>query len=178
MAAAQWWLPLVIRSCAPHFAPVPNSPYPSPCYCNGSESITLEICISGDFPVDAAAAQWLHFENCLIVSGRLRWGITCHLSSSLYCGYFSPFFHFSFPFLSSPFLFFFLFYHGLSMWRFLGWGLTPHHSSNQSHSSDTTRSLTHWATREFLWFLLYLACFPHLMLPFWPWWSLDLQLLV
>ena len=30
---------------------------------------------------------------------------------------------------------------------FLGQASNPHHSSSQSHSSDNTRSLTHWATR-------------------------------
>ena len=33
---------------------------------------------------------------------------------------------------------------------FLGQGLNLHHSSYQSHSSDTAGSLTHWATRELL----------------------------
>ena len=34
------------------------------------------------------------------------------------------------------------------LWKFLGQGLTLHHSSDQRHSSDNTRSLTCWATRE------------------------------
>ena len=34
------------------------------------------------------------------------------------------------------------------MWKFLGQGLNPCPSCNQSHSSDNTGSLTHWATRE------------------------------
>ena len=32
--------------------------------------------------------------------------------------------------------------------KFLGWGSNPHYSSDQSHSSDNTGSLTHRATRE------------------------------
>ena len=34
------------------------------------------------------------------------------------------------------------------MWKFPGQGSNPHHSSNQSHSSDTARSLTRCATEE------------------------------
>ena len=39
-------------------------------------------------------------------------------------------------------LFFFLLGHTHSMWKFLGQGSNPHHSSDQSHSSDNARSLT------------------------------------
>ena len=35
------------------------------------------------------------------------------------------------------------------MWTFQGSVSNPSQSSNQSHSSDNSRSLTHWATREF-----------------------------
>ena len=34
------------------------------------------------------------------------------------------------------------------MQKFPGQGVGPHHSSDPSHSSDNTGSLTHWATRE------------------------------
>ena len=35
------------------------------------------------------------------------------------------------------------------MYKFPGQRLNPRHSCDPSHSSDNTRSLTHWATREF-----------------------------
>ena len=38
------------------------------------------------------------------------------------------------------------------MQKFLGQGLNQHYSSDQSHSSDKVGSLTHWATRELLYF--------------------------
>ena len=41
-----------------------------------------------------------------------------------------------------------------SLWKFPGQGLNTCHSSDLSHSSDNTRSLTHWAIRERL-----AACF-------------------
>ena len=34
------------------------------------------------------------------------------------------------------------------MWKFLGQGSSPSHSSEQSYSSDNAGSVTHWATRE------------------------------
>ena len=34
------------------------------------------------------------------------------------------------------------------IWKFPSQGSNPHHSSNQRHSSDNTRSLIRWATRE------------------------------
>ena len=40
--------------------------------------------------------------------------------------------------------------HAHGMWKLPGQGLNPCHSSNQSHNSYKTGSLTHWATRE-LW---------------------------
>ena len=43
------------------------------------------------------------------------------------------------------------------MQKFLGQGSILCHSSNQSHCSDNTGSLTCWATRE-LWNILYLDC--------------------
>ena len=51
------------------------------------------------------------------------------------------------------FFFFFFFFSGhiYGMWKFLGQGLNLHHSSDLSHCSGHTRSLTHWAMRE-LWF--------------------------
>ena len=39
---------------------------------------------------------------------------------------------------------FYCFGHTWGMWRFQGQGLNLSHSSNPSHSSDMTRSLTHW----------------------------------
>ena len=36
--------------------------------------------------------------------------------------------------------------HNSGRWKFLGQGSNPHHSSNQSHSSDNARFLTCWAT--------------------------------
>ena len=44
---------------------------------------------------------------------------------------------------------------GCSMWKFPGQGSNLHHSYNQSHSIDNTRSLTHWATRELLNLILF-----------------------
>ena len=41
-----------------------------------------------------------------------------------------------------------IFGHALSMWKFLGQGLNPHHSSNLGHCSDDTGSLTCCTTRE------------------------------
>ena len=46
------------------------------------------------------------------------------------------------------FFFFFLWYHAHGIWKFQAQGSNLCHSSNQSHSSDNTRSLSHWATRE------------------------------
>ena len=46
--------------------------------------------------------------------------------------------------------FFFLFGCTHSMWKFPGLGLNLSHSNNLSCSSDITRSLTCWATRELL----------------------------
>lgn len=37
-----------------------------------------------------------------------------------------------------------------ALWKFQGQGSYWHHSSNQSHKRDKTRSLSHWATRELL----------------------------
>ena len=42
----------------------------------------------------------------------------------------------------------YFFCHTWCMKKFLAWGWNLCHSSKQSHSSDNTRSLTHWATRE------------------------------
>lgn len=56
MAEAQWWLPLVNRARTSHFATVLNAPYANTPYCNGSEAVSLEICISNECPVDADAA--------------------------------------------------------------------------------------------------------------------------
>ena len=36
------------------------------------------------------------------------------------------------------------------MWKFLGQGSNPCHSSNQSYNSDNAGSLSHWATGELL----------------------------
>ena len=52
----------------------------------------------------------------------------------------------SIPF--SNFIYLFFFCHICTMWKFLGQMLNQHNSSNLSHSSDTARSLTSWATRE------------------------------
>lgn len=55
--------------------------------------------------------------------------------------------------LSITFFFFavfFLYGHAHSMWKFLVQRWNPYHSSNQRLSSDDTRSLIHWPTRE-LW---------------------------
>ena len=38
--------------------------------------------------------------------------------------------------------------HAHSMWKFPGQGLNSHHSSDLRHSSDSTRSLTHGATKN------------------------------
>ena len=51
-----------------------------------------------------------------------------------------------FPFL---FFFFFFFCYSPNGGKFPGRGSNPSHSGNPSHCSDNTRSLTHWATREF-----------------------------
>ena len=56
-------------------------------------------------------------------------------------------------------VFFFFFGHAHSMWKFQGQGSNPCHSGHLSQSSDTTRSLAHWATRE-----LYLVTFEVLQL--------------
>ena len=58
------------------------------------------------------------------------------------------FFYFGF-FLFLSFFFFFFFRRTLSKLKFPGQGSNRCHSSIQSHSSHTTRSITHWATREF-----------------------------
>ena len=68
------------------------------------------------------------------------------------------------------------------MWKFPDQGSNPCHSSNQSHYSDNTRSLTHWATRELLpvlffvenpgnsWDAIRAACEALQILP-WRWFS-------
>ena len=43
-------------------------------------------------------------------------------------------------------------------WKFPGQGLNPHQSSDLSHSSDNSWSLTHWATEELL-IILYVLYF-------------------
>ena len=49
------------------------------------------------------------------------------------------------------YLFFFSFFgHAHNMQKFPGQTWNAHHSSNLSHCSDNTRSLTHWDTRELL----------------------------
>ena len=48
------------------------------------------------------------------------------------------------PVLVHLFLFFHLFWHTCSMWKFCGQGSNPH------QSTDNARSLTCWGTREFL----------------------------
>ena len=40
-------------------------------------------------------------------------------------------------------IFFFFFGHAYNMQKFIGQGLNPRRSTNQSHSSDNIRSLTH-----------------------------------
>ena len=50
----------------------------------------------------------------------------------------------------TPAFFFFFFYCAHGMWTFPGQGLDLRHSSDPSCCSDTTRSLTHCATRELL----------------------------
>ena len=51
------------------------------------------------------------------------------------------------------YLFFFFFGCTYGMYDFLGQGSYLSHSSDPGHSSDNTRSLTHWATRELLYTL-------------------------
>ena len=48
----------------------------------------------------------------------------------------------------TSFSFFFFFVFVSSMKKFLGQESNMRHSSDPSHSSDNTKSLTHWATRE------------------------------
>ena len=43
----------------------------------------------------------------------------------------------------------FFFGHAHGRQKSLGQGSNPHHCNNQSHSSDNSGSLAHWATREF-----------------------------
>ena len=57
------------------------------------------------------------------------------------------------PFLFG-FFFLFNFGHPCGMWKFWGQGFNSHHSSDPSHCSDNTRSLTHCAMRELLCCLL------------------------
>ena len=59
------------------------------------------------------------------------------------------------------FLSFFFFGHIHGIQKFLGQGSNPGHSSNLSHSSDNTGSLTQCATREFpnLFFIFYFFLF-------------------
>ena len=63
----------------------------------------------------------------------------------------------AFCFYVSLLLLLFLFCLGCihSMLKFLGQGWKPRYSSNQSHSSDNTRSLTHWATSELLYVYIF-----------------------
>ena len=58
----------------------------------------------------------------------------------------------SIPMAASFFFFFFFSGYDSNMCvnSFPGQGLRQHHSSGPNHSSDDTRSLTHWATRELL----------------------------
>ena len=83
------------------------------------------------------------------------------------CLWFNPFLRSVFPiFLFSPWIYlfftiFFFFGHAHSMWKFLGQGLNQCHSSNLSHSSKNTGSLTHCTTREFhlsLYFDSFIMC--------------------
>ena len=48
-----------------------------------------------------------------------------------------------------------VFCHACGMWKFSGQGLNPSHSSSLSHCSDNARSLTHYATKELLYCILY-----------------------
>ena len=72
---------------------------------------------------------------------------------------------YSFSFLFSfPLFFSFGCTHG--MWKFPGQGSNQHHSSNLSHSSDNTGSLTHCVTRELqrkVFFFFFFFFFGHLM---------------
>ena len=52
------------------------------------------------------------------------------------------------PLSSPPLPFFFLVSHTHGIWKFPGWGSSLHHSSNPSRCSDSTKSLTHCATRK------------------------------
>ena len=60
--------------------------------------------------------------------------------------------------LSHPILFYLFFGHSHSIWKFLGQGSNPCHSSNPSHCSDTTRFLTHCATKELQDFIILIQC--------------------
>ena len=57
-------------------------------------------------------------------------------------------FNLLFPILCHLLFFFFPCTH--DMWKFLGQGSNPHHSSDPCHCSDNVESLTHCATREIL----------------------------
>ena len=45
--------------------------------------------------------------------------------------------------------------HSNGTWKFLGQGLNPCHSGDQSHSSDNARSLTPWTIRELLTYVFF-----------------------
>lgn len=62
-----------------------------------------------------------------------------------------------FHYFSLSILFFLFFGHFCSMWEFQGQGLNPGNRSNPGCFSDSTRSLTSYATREFLVSILYCA---------------------
>ena len=58
-------------------------------------------------------------------------------------------------------LFFFLFGHACGIWKFPGQESNLCHSSHESHSSDSARSLTYRATRELLQYSYSLSVLPH-----------------
>ena len=76
------------------------------------------------------------------------------LSVTFYSIYFLFFSHF-FSKLAYPSCIFFGCTH--DMWKLLGLGLNLYHSSDLNLSSDNTRSLTHYATRELLYFIFLTA---------------------
>ena len=118
-----------------------NTCYCAPCHllliCT---FITPKICVDFPFIQNHSQIGPFHMSSLIVLEfffkEKKKKGMTLNC-----VGIFDWFFCF-------VFFSFFFFGHTQNMQKFLDQGLSPHHSSNPSHSSDSTESLTHWATRE------------------------------
>ena len=93
--------------------------------------------LEGRFGLKAMVFTPLVYRLATLKSGLYQADVGSPFTLYMYISY-----HCNVPFI----LFYFGYTH--SMWKFLGQGSNPHHSSNPSHCLGNARSLTHCATGE------------------------------